>query len=46
MIKLVSERRPTRLTPAMYLGLTSRPWNWGEVFSERLFERRVARMTT
>ena len=46
MIKLVSERRPTRLTPAMRLGLTSRPWNWGEVFAERLFERRVARMTT
>jgi transposase-like protein len=46
MIKLVSERRPTRLTPAMQLGLTSRPWTWGEVFAERLFERRVARMTT
>ena len=46
MIKLVSERRPTRLTPAMRLGLTSRPWTWGEVFAERLFKRRVARMTT
>ena len=46
MIKLVSERRPTRLTPAMRLGLTSRPWTWGEVFAERLFERRVARITT
>ena len=46
MIKLVSERRPTRLTPAMRLGLTSRPWTWAEVFAERLFVRRVARMTT
>jgi hypothetical protein len=46
MIKLVSERRPTRLTPAMRLGLTSRPWTWAEVFAERLFKRRVDRMTT
>jgi hypothetical protein len=45
MIKLVSERRPTRLTPAMRLGLTSRPWTWTEVFAERLFQRRIARMT-
>ncbi|NIM02332.1 MAG: hypothetical protein GTN89_16390 [Acidobacteria bacterium] len=43
MIKLVSERRSTRLTPAMRLGLTSRPWTWAEVFSERLFECRVAK---
>ena len=46
MIKLVSERRPTRLTPAMRLGLASRPWTWAEVFAERLFERCVAPMTT
>lgn len=46
MIKLVTERRPTRLTPAMRLGLTSRPWTWAEVFAERLFERRIARMMT
>jgi hypothetical protein len=46
MIKLISERRPTRFTPAMLLGLTSRPWTWGEIFAVRLFERRVARMTT
>ena len=46
MIKLVSERRPTRLTPAMRLGLTSRPWTWGEVLAERLFERRIARLTS
>jgi transposase-like protein len=45
MIKLISERRPTRFTPAMLLGLTSRPWTWGEVFAERLFARRVAQMT-
>jgi transposase-like protein len=45
MIKLISERRPTRWTPAMRLGLTSRPWTWGDVFAERLFKHRVARMT-
>ncbi|NIM01032.1 MAG: hypothetical protein GTN89_09025 [Acidobacteria bacterium] len=42
MIKLVSERRPTRRTPAMRLGLTSRPWTWAEVFARRLFVRRIA----
>ena len=42
MIKLISERRPTRWTPAMMLGLTSRPWTWGEIFAARLFEGRVA----
>jgi len=46
MIKLVSERRPTRLTPAMRLGLTSRPWTWSEVLAERLFECRIVRMMT
>ena len=46
MVKLVSERRPTRLTPAMRLGLTSRAWTWADVFAERLFKRRVARKTT
>ena len=45
MIKRVSERRPTRLTPAMRVGLTSRPWTWAEVCAERLFERRIARIT-
>jgi hypothetical protein len=44
MIKLISERRPTRLTPAMRLGLTSRPWTWGEVFAKRLFALRIARL--
>lgn len=45
MIKFVSERRPTPLTPAMRLGLSSRPWTWAEVFAERLFGRRVVRTT-
>ncbi|NIM01414.1 MAG: hypothetical protein GTN89_11325 [Acidobacteria bacterium] len=41
MIKLVSERRPTRLTPAMRIELTSRPWTWVDVCARRLFERRI-----
>ena len=45
MIKKITERRPTRFTPAMLVGLTSRPWTWAEVFAERLFERRVALRT-
>ncbi|NIQ85697.1 MAG: hypothetical protein GTN83_12955 [Acidobacteria bacterium] len=44
MIKLVSERRPTRLTPAMRVDLTSRPWTWVDVCAERLFERRIGKL--
>ena len=40
-IKLVTERRPTTLTPAMRIGLTHRRWSWREVLAERLFERRI-----
>jgi len=42
LIKLVTERRPTRWTPAMRLGLTRTRWRWADVFAERLFERRIA----
>jgi len=44
MIKKITERRPTRLTPAMLVGLTSRSWTWAEVCAERLFERRIAQL--
>jgi hypothetical protein len=40
-VKLVTERRPTTLTPAIRIGLTHRRWNWREVLAERLFERRI-----
>jgi len=46
MIKKITERRPTRLTPAMRVGLTSKPWTWADVCAERLFERRVTLETT
>ncbi len=41
-IKLVTERRPTTLTPAIQIGLTDRRWGWRDVLAERLFERRIA----
>ncbi len=40
-IKRVSERRPQPITPAMRVGLTSRPWNWHDVLAERVFGGRV-----
>ena len=40
VIKLVTERRPTNLTPAMRLGITSTRWTWGDAFAERIFPLR------
>ena len=42
MIKSVSERKSTQMTPAMRIGLTSRPWRWEEVFARRQFPARIA----
>ena len=39
-IKGRSERRPDPTTPAMRLGLTTRPWSWPAVLSRRLFPGR------
>ena len=38
LIKRVSERRPATETPAMRLGLTERPWTWGDLFQRRIFD--------
>lgn len=40
-IKDRSERRPTKSTPAMGLGLTRNPWNWATALSQRLFPGRL-----
>ncbi|NIL99975.1 MAG: hypothetical protein GTN89_12415 [Acidobacteria bacterium] len=40
-IKRVSERRPRPITPAMRVGLTSKPWTWSDVLAERIFGERV-----
>jgi hypothetical protein len=40
-VKGVSERRNDRTTPAMRVGLTSRPWSWSDVFSRRRFPGRI-----
>lgn len=40
-IKRVSERRPTRITPAMRVGLTSRLWTWRDLLAVRIFAARV-----
>ena len=40
-VKGRSERRPDPTTPAMGLGLTSRPWSWRDVFARRIFPARV-----
>ena len=40
VVKLITERRPTQLTPAMQVGITSKRWTWGDVFAERLFAMR------
>jgi len=39
-VKHRSERRPDRTTPAMWLGLTDRPWTWTRVLGRRLFPAR------
>jgi transposase-like protein len=41
LVKGVSERRNDRTTPAMRLGITPRPWRWGDVFARRLFPGRL-----
>jgi len=40
-IKGVSERRPDPTTPAMRLGLSSRPWTWRDLLSRRRFPERI-----
>ena len=40
-IKRVSERRPAPITPAMRVGLTSKPWTWRDVMAERIFRGQV-----
>ena len=42
VVKKISERKPTELTPAMRIGLTSRAWTWPEVFARRQFPKRIA----
>jgi len=39
-VKGRSERKPDRRTPAMWLGLTDRPWSWERVLAKRLFPER------
>ena len=41
-IKDRSERKPTKTTPAMRLGLTGEPWDWTMALSQRLFPGRLA----
>ena len=41
-IKRETERRPTRFTPAMRIGLTDRIWTWSDVLAERIFPGRIA----
>ena len=41
LIKGVSERRNDPTTPAMRLGITSRPWSWPDAFARRLFPGRI-----
>jgi len=40
-IKRISERRPTHLSPAMQVGLTSKLWTWRDVLAVRLFPGRL-----
>ena len=41
LIKGISERRNDPTTPAMRLGITSRPWTWRDVLSRRRFPLRI-----
>jgi hypothetical protein len=41
LIQRVSERRNDERTPAVRVGLTSRPWTWGEVLSQRRWPTRM-----
>ena len=40
-VKSISERRPTKTTPAMRLGLAAEPWSWPRVLARRLFPDRI-----
>jgi len=40
-VKKVSERTGEPITPAMRLGLVPRPLEWSQVFSRRLFPKRI-----
>ena len=40
-VKRISERNSDAITPAMRLGLVSRPLQWREVFSRRLFPGQI-----
>jgi len=39
-VKLRSERRPQKVTPAMRVGLAREPWSWKRALSRRLFPQR------
>ena len=41
-VKLRTERRPCRTTPAMVLNLAHEPWSWRRVLAQRLFPSRIA----
>ena len=41
LIQRVSERRNDARTPGMLIGLTSRPWTWGEVLARRRWPERI-----
>ena len=43
-IKLETERRPTRFTPAMRVGLTAQIWSWNDLLAERIFSGRIGSM--
>ena len=45
-VKLVTERRPTRSTPAMKLGLTDRRWTWRDILARRIFPSRGGPVTS
>jgi hypothetical protein len=40
-VKKRTERRPSKTTPAMSLGLSDAPWTWKRVLSRRLFFDRI-----
>ena len=42
-IKRETERRPTRFTPAMRVGLTDKIWTWKDLLAQRIFPGRIAK---
>ena len=40
-VKARTERRPSRETPAVRIGLASAPWRWSQVLAQRLFPWRI-----